>query len=202
MGDPTQHIFLFQAPTTNHPSLFRDTARTDRFHWIALDPPPELVRTQMMECHFRFIHQMPLSEFSLFRVAVVEGKVSQIHSECASSVCSSLHSDSEHGRFGLDFSLPASQSSDTWTGIGHHPNVIVCNSLRFSYQIDLISRLKRHFFWICPTQFAVLYKGDDCLGSGKIVQLGPSEYTLQRGREQLVVNQQQKEEEPTPDPTS
>lgn len=35
--------------------------RTDRFHWVAVDPPAELVRTQMMECHFRFIHQMPLS---------------------------------------------------------------------------------------------------------------------------------------------
>lgn len=52
-----------QAPTTNHLALFRDTLRTDRFHWMAVDPPAELVRTQMMECHFRFIHQMPLSKF-------------------------------------------------------------------------------------------------------------------------------------------
>ncbi|TSK13168.1 Mitochondrial tRNA-specific 2-thiouridylase 1 [Bagarius yarrelli] len=28
--------------------------------------------------------------------------------------------------------------------------------------------------------FAVLYKGDECLGSGKIIRLGPSEHTLQR----------------------
>lgn len=50
-----------QAPTTNHPALYRDTMRTARFHWVAVDPPAELARTQMMECHFRFIHQMPLS---------------------------------------------------------------------------------------------------------------------------------------------
>lgn len=50
-----------QAPTTNHPALYRDTMRTDRFHWVAGDPPVELASTQMMDCHFRFIHQMPLS---------------------------------------------------------------------------------------------------------------------------------------------
>ena len=55
---------LPQAPTTNHPALFRDTVRTDRFHWVTVDPPPELTRTQMLECHFRFIHQMPLGEFA------------------------------------------------------------------------------------------------------------------------------------------
>ncbi|XP_014863209.1 PREDICTED: mitochondrial tRNA-specific 2-thiouridylase 1 isoform X2 [Poecilia mexicana] len=58
---------VFVAPTTNHPALFRDTVRTDRFHWIASDPPAELVRTQMMECHFRFIHQMALICSSLQR---------------------------------------------------------------------------------------------------------------------------------------
>lgn len=54
-----------KAPTTNHPALFRDTLKTDRFHWIAVDPPPELVSTKMMECHFRFIHQMSLSKCGL-----------------------------------------------------------------------------------------------------------------------------------------
>lgn len=42
-------------------------------------------------------------------------------------------------------------------------------------------------------QFAVLYKGDECLGSGKIIQLGPSEYTLKRGRERLRAAAQHKE---------
>uniref|UniRef100_A0A6Q2YZA1 Mitochondrial tRNA-specific 2-thiouridylase 1 n=1 Tax=Esox lucius TaxID=8010 RepID=A0A6Q2YZA1_ESOLU len=51
---------VFVGATTNHPALFRDTLRTDRFHWITEDPPTELIQTKMMECHFRFIHQMPL----------------------------------------------------------------------------------------------------------------------------------------------
>lgn len=63
---PRSFMFLpVQAPTTNHPALFRDTMRTDRFHWVTVDPPAELVKTQMMECHFRFIHQMSLSKFSV-----------------------------------------------------------------------------------------------------------------------------------------
>lgn len=31
-------------------------------------------------------------------------------------------------------------------------------------------------------QFAVLYKGDECLGSGKIIRLGPTKFTLQKGQ--------------------
>uniref|UniRef100_A0AAZ3RED6 Uncharacterized protein n=1 Tax=Oncorhynchus tshawytscha TaxID=74940 RepID=A0AAZ3RED6_ONCTS len=49
---------VFVGPTTNHPALFRDEVRTDRFHWITEDPPTELIQTKM-ECLFRFIHQMP-----------------------------------------------------------------------------------------------------------------------------------------------
>lgn len=34
------------------------------------------------------------------------------------------------------------------------------------------------------SQFAVFYKGDECLGSGKILRLGPSVFTMQQGRNQ------------------
>lgn len=91
----------------------------------------------MMECHFRFIHQMPL----------------------------------------IPCTVTLNMDGSVWISLSQPVRALT------------------------PGQFAVLYKGDDCLGSGKIIQLGPSEYTLQRGREQLVVNRQQKEE-PTPDPTS
>lgn len=53
---------IFIGPTTNHPALFRKTLQTDRFHWISGEPPAGLVHTQTMECHFRFIHQMPLGK--------------------------------------------------------------------------------------------------------------------------------------------
>lgn len=56
-------------------------------------------------------------------------------------------------------------------------------------------------FFCSLLQFAVLYKGDECLGSGKIIQLGPSEYTLQKGRERFVAGLQHKEQ-PSPEPTS
>ncbi|XP_036596571.1 mitochondrial tRNA-specific 2-thiouridylase 1 isoform X1 [Trichosurus vulpecula] len=36
-------------------------------------------------------------------------------------------------------------------------------------------------------QFAVFYKGDECLGSGKIMRLGPSAYTLQLGRRRAAL---------------
>ncbi|KAG7253958.1 hypothetical protein CRUP_017091 [Coryphaenoides rupestris] len=52
---------VFVGPTTNHPALFRDMLQTDRFHWMSVDPPPALVRSHMMECHFRYIHQTPLT---------------------------------------------------------------------------------------------------------------------------------------------
>uniref|UniRef100_A0A8C9V7C7 Mitochondrial tRNA-specific 2-thiouridylase 1 n=1 Tax=Scleropages formosus TaxID=113540 RepID=A0A8C9V7C7_SCLFO len=92
---------VFVAPGTNHPALYRDTLRTDRFHWIAEEPPAELVHRKMMDCQFRFQHQMPLSESGVILL------------------------------------------------------------------------------------FGVLYKGEECLGSGKIVRLGPSLHTLQRGRDRL-----------------
>uniref|UniRef100_A0A8P4KRQ3 Mitochondrial tRNA-specific 2-thiouridylase 1 n=1 Tax=Dicentrarchus labrax TaxID=13489 RepID=A0A8P4KRQ3_DICLA len=128
---------VFVAPTTNHPSLFRDTLRTDRFHWIAVDPPAELARTQMMECHFRFIHQMPL----------------------------------------VPCTVTLNMNGSVW--------------------ISLSQPLRA----LTPGQFAVLYKGDECLGSGKIVQLGPSEYTLQQGRERLLAATQIKQQQ-TPEPAS
>ena len=49
-----------QAPRTDHPALYRDLLRTGRVHWIAEEPPAALVRDKMMECHFRFRHQMAL----------------------------------------------------------------------------------------------------------------------------------------------
>lgn len=129
---------VFVAPTTNHPSLFRDTVRTDRFHWLTVDPPPELVRTQMMECHFRFIHQMPL----------------------------------------IPCTVTLNMDGTVWISLSQPVRALT------------------------PGQFAVLYKGDECLGSGKIIQLGPSEYTLQKGRERLVAAAVQQKEQPTPEPTS
>ncbi|XP_073336733.1 mitochondrial tRNA-specific 2-thiouridylase 1 [Pagrus major] len=128
---------VFVAPSTNHPSLFRDTVRTDRFHWVTIDPPPELARTQMMECHFRFIHQMPL----------------------------------------IPCTVTLNMDGSVWISLSQPVRALT------------------------PGQFAVLYKGDECLGSGKIIQLGPSEYTLQQGRERLLAAAQHKEQQ-TPEPTS
>lgn len=57
------------------------------------------------------------------------------------------------------------------------------------------------FLFRSSLKFAVLYKGDECLGSGKIIQLGPSEHTLQQGRERLAAAAQHKEQQ-SPDSTS
>ncbi|XP_076010581.1 mitochondrial tRNA-specific 2-thiouridylase 1 [Genypterus blacodes] len=126
------------APDTIHPALYRDTMQTDRFHWITVDPPRELAQTQMMECHFRFIHQMPLT-----------------------------------------------------------PCTVTLN-MDGSVWISLSKPLRA----LTPGQFAVLYKGDECLGSGKIVRLGPSEYTLQRGRERLAAAAMLRSEQGSPEPAS
>jgi hypothetical protein len=55
-------VSTLQAPRTDHPALYRDLLRTGRVHWIAEEPPAALVRDKMMECHFRFRHQMALGK--------------------------------------------------------------------------------------------------------------------------------------------
>lgn len=115
---------VFQAPKTNHPALFRDTVRTDRFHWVAVDPPPDLVRTQMMECHFRFIHQMPLSELDMTVKACTLTIVNNwnLTRKPCPSVCvcvfSSVHSDAKYWRLCVDLPVSTNQSSYARTGNG------------------------------------------------------------------------------------
>lgn len=58
---PPLHSTL-QAPRRDHPALYRDLLRTSRVHWITEEPPAALVRDKMMECHFRFRHQMALGD--------------------------------------------------------------------------------------------------------------------------------------------
>ncbi|XP_058424120.1 mitochondrial tRNA-specific 2-thiouridylase 1 isoform X3 [Diceros bicornis minor] len=109
---------VFVAPRTDHPALYRDLLRTSRVHWIAEEPPAALVRDKMMECHFRFRHQMAL----------------------------------------VPCVLTLNQDGTVW--------VTAVKAVRA----------------LAPGQFAVFYKGDECLGSGKILRLGPSAYTLQKGK--------------------
>uniref|UniRef100_G3SVL8 Mitochondrial tRNA-specific 2-thiouridylase 1 n=1 Tax=Loxodonta africana TaxID=9785 RepID=G3SVL8_LOXAF len=106
------------APRTDHPALYRDLLRTSRVHWVREEPPAALVRDKMMECHFRFRHQMEL----------------------------------------VPCVLTLNQDGTVW--------------------VTSVKAVRA----LTPGQFAVFYKGDECLGSGKILRLGPSAYTLQRGR--------------------
>ncbi|XP_075711178.1 mitochondrial tRNA-specific 2-thiouridylase 1 isoform X2 [Rhinoderma darwinii] len=112
---------IFVAPCTDHPALFRDLLRTDRMHWISEEPPAELVKNKMMECHFRFQHQMAL----------------------------------------VPCVLTLNQDGTVWA--------------------TLVKPIRA----LTPGQFAVFYKGEECLGSGKIVRLGPSLYTLQMGQDRM-----------------
>uniref|UniRef100_A0A6J0TYF7 Mitochondrial tRNA-specific 2-thiouridylase 1 n=1 Tax=Pogona vitticeps TaxID=103695 RepID=A0A6J0TYF7_9SAUR len=108
---------VFVAPSRDHPALYRDVLRTNRVHWIADEPPAELIRDKMMECYFRFQSQMAL----------------------------------------VPCTLTLNQDGTVW--------------------VTLVKPLRA----LMPGQFAVFYKGDECLGSGKILRLGPSVYTLQQG---------------------
>ncbi|XP_053113420.1 mitochondrial tRNA-specific 2-thiouridylase 1 isoform X2 [Hemicordylus capensis] len=109
---------VFVAPSTDHPALYRDVLRTNRVHWIAEEPPADLVRDRMMECSFRFQHLMALEPCT----------------------------------------LTLNQDGTVW--------------------VTLVKPIRA----LTPGQFAVFYKGDECLGSGKILRLGPSMYTLQQGK--------------------
>ncbi|KAM3833379.1 mitochondrial tRNA-specific 2-thiouridylase 1 [Vipera latastei] len=117
---------VFVAPGRDHPALYRDLLRTSRVHWIAEEPPAELVHNKMMECNFRFLHLMAL----------------------------------------VPCTLTLNQDGSVW--------LTLAKPIR-----DLTAG-----------QFAVFYKGDECLGSGMILRLGPSVFTLQQGknRETTSVN--------------
>ncbi|XP_058937659.1 mitochondrial tRNA-specific 2-thiouridylase 1 isoform X2 [Kogia breviceps] len=106
------------APRTDHPALYRDLLRTGRVHWVAEEPPAALVRDKMMECHFRFRHQMAL----------------------------------------VPCVLTLNQDGTVW--------VTAVKAVRA----------------LALGQFAVFYKGGECLGSGEILRLGPSAYALLKGR--------------------
>ncbi|XP_031993952.1 mitochondrial tRNA-specific 2-thiouridylase 1 isoform X6 [Hylobates moloch] len=114
---------VFVAPQTDHPALYRDLLRTSRVHWITEEPPAALVRDKMMECHFRFYHQMAL----------------------------------------VPCVLTLNQDGTVW--------VTAAQAVRA----------------LATGQFAVFYKGDECLGSGKILRLGPSAYMLQKGQRRAGV---------------
>lgn len=62
-GCSPQRRLILQAPRVDHPALYRDLLRTNRVHWIAEEPPAALVRDKMMECQFRFRHQMALGDW-------------------------------------------------------------------------------------------------------------------------------------------
>ncbi|KAG8439893.1 hypothetical protein GDO86_005889 [Hymenochirus boettgeri] len=112
---------VFVAPTTDHPALYRELVRTDRMHWLSEDPPAELVKNKMMECQFRFQHQMAL----------------------------------------VPCVLTLNQDGSVWA--------------------TLVKPIRA----LTPGQFAVFYKSEECLGSGKIMKLGPSMYTLQQGQNKI-----------------
>ncbi|XP_067860986.1 mitochondrial tRNA-specific 2-thiouridylase 1 isoform X3 [Heptranchias perlo] len=113
IGERNFENFILEAPGTSHPALYRNSLQTDPVHWIAQDPPLELLRDRAMQCSFRFQHQMPL-----------------VHCQ-----------------------VTLNPDNTVW--------VALANPVRAP----------------TPGQFAVLYKDNVCLGSGKIMELGPSMYT-------------------------
>ncbi|XP_059843458.1 mitochondrial tRNA-specific 2-thiouridylase 1 isoform X2 [Hypanus sabinus] len=104
---------VFVAPGTYHPALYRNSLEIDPVHWISESPPLELLRDGVMQCSFRFQHQMPLVQCQL-----------------------TLNPD-----------------------------------------LTVLVTLAEPIRAATPGQFAVLYKDEECLGSGKIMKLGPSMYT-------------------------
>ncbi|XP_063164023.1 mitochondrial tRNA-specific 2-thiouridylase 1 isoform X1 [Candoia aspera] len=128
---------VFVAPCRDHPALYRDLLRTSRMHWIAEEPPAELVREKMMECNFRFQHLMAIA------------------------LCT----------------LTLNQDGSVW--------LTLAKPMR-----DLTAG-----------QFAVFYKGDECLGSGMILRLGPSVFTLQQGKNKETTSMNVPADEVTVQPT-
>ncbi|XP_026119825.1 mitochondrial tRNA-specific 2-thiouridylase 1 isoform X2 [Carassius auratus] len=62
--------------------------------------------------------------------------------------------------------------------------------------------LKEPIRALTPGQFAVLYKGDECLGSGKIIHLGPTIFNLQKGQNCMTCPPKDTKTQQHPEPVS
>ncbi|KAK2121817.1 hypothetical protein P7K49_003203 [Saguinus oedipus] len=145
-----------KAPRIDHPALYRDLLRTSRVHWITEEPPAALVRDKMMECHFRFRHQMALVPCVL--TLNQDGTVWVTAVQAVRALATGqLRTQAKPQR---DRSAPTCPGLAPFRTPDARPSAL---------------------------QFAVFYKGDECLGSGKILRLGPSAYTLQKGQRQAGV---------------